>query len=292
MSHQYHESSRVFGSLDSPDLLIHCSTCFIGDARSSALFKEYMSGDFGKHLVKQYVDKLEELPILQLDSDELARDYFVLGIIQIGEYWRRFCHKHGSFPHAQWGLCGLEDEELCQELGKFQTQASRCPTCVDAEFTAVLLGQLPCPIDRANPLHLQKARQLQRLLEDLSRFTPISTDAVEALHGFCQSKLHRFRGCKPTDHVGAEICLWAKICSAWKVVNSWIWDRKGDAHSKQRLCKFHNQYACAGGPKPFLRPKLGMSKLRALAKDTKNDKTRFKMKKLCGHLAEGTGAVT
>ena len=260
--------------------------------RSSATFKAYMRGDFGTQLIREYLQKMRLLPSLGLDSQELAKDFFVLCIVQIGESWRRFCHKLQSFPYILWSLCELErPADLCMELAKFQRQARQCDQCVDPEFTAVLLGQLPSPIDPANPDHIQMALKIKQLLQDLSTFVPLSTDSVEALHGFSQSKLHRFRGSKPTDKTAKEICLWGKVVSAWNVVMKWIWDRTGDIHNGRRVAAFYNTSASKVGSSKPRRAKLTMPQVRAMAKDVEANPRRFKQKRLCGLLSAAAGVV-
>ena len=44
-----------------------------------------------------------------------------------------------------------------------------------------------------------KVGSLRSFLTDLAIFTPLSSDAVECVHGLYQAKLHRFRGRKPSD---------------------------------------------------------------------------------------------
>ena len=252
-----------------------------------------MLGDFGKQLVQNYVRKLTDLPSGPL-GPELRTEYFILCLLQIGESWRRFTHRHQGFPYQLWRLCDMEARDLCQQFGKFQEQAVLCPKCVDCEFTRILLSQVPYPIDPENPDHLQRLQKVQRLLEDLATFAPISTDSVEALHGFSQSKLGRVRGCKPTDSVAREICLWAKVCSAWKVLMTWVWDRTGDVQASRRVAGFFrkssNQFskespADSSGQhsKEFQSRKMTFSKLRTLAMG--DHAAKFKQKRLCGHFS-------
>ena len=247
-----------------------------------------MSGEFGEQLVREYLDKMRSMPSVRIGSESLARDFFVLCLAQIGESWRRFCHNHQSFPHVLCKLCALESTaDLCKELARFQQEARQCPECVDPEFTAVLLGKLPSPFDPANPDHVHIALKIQQFLQDLSVFTPVSTDSVEALHGFAQSSLHRFRGTKPTDNTAKEICLWGKLLSSWDVVMKWIWDRTGDTQARRRVSAFYNR--SSSSVRVGHRPKLTMLQVRAMSKVEDNAEPsrnpRFKRKRLCGFLA-------
>ncbi|CAK8986173.1 unnamed protein product [Durusdinium trenchii] len=146
---------------------------------STAFFKDYMTGVFGKQLVKEYIEKLKLMPHVGIETDSLFSDYFILCLLQIGECWRRFCYNLSSFPHALWRVLGLKERELCMQLAEFQRQVSKCTVCADPEFTAVLLSQLPNVIDCENPEHVQQAVKLQQVLADLACVAPLSTDAVE-----------------------------------------------------------------------------------------------------------------
>lgn len=172
------------------------------------------------------------------------------------------------------------------QLAEFQRQVSKCTVCADPEFTAVLLSQLPNVIDCENPEHVQQAVKLQQVLADLACVAPLSTDAVESLHGFTQTKLHRFRGSRPTDPAAREISVWGKICSAWNVIKTWIWDRTGDVQVNRRLAKYHNKSASADPSKERTRLKLIFSHLQMLSNAGPGDDGRFKQKRLCGHFSE------
>ena len=192
----------------------------------------------------------------------------------------------------------MEACDLCEQFGKFQAEAALCPKCVDCEFTRILLSQVPYPIDPENPNHLHRLQKVQRLLEDMAIFAPISTDSVEALHGFSQAKLARVRGCKPTDFVARQICLWAKVCSAWKVLMTWVWDRAGDVQASRRAAGFfrksRNQFSKArsGQQSKEVQPrKMTFSKLRTLAMGNPAipNAAKFKQKRLCGHFVAREG---
>ena len=228
--------------------------------------------------------KLDKFPAdrLLLNNRELAGDYFVLVLLQMGELWRRFVHNHDGFPYKWFELCHFSDSHgLCSRLVELQAEAAACDTCVDVEFSGALLSYLPSPLDLSNPQHQQKAMDVQRFLQSVAIFSPISTDQVEALHGYCQSKLHRFRGLKPTDAVASEITLWAKVTSAFAVVRKYIWDRCGDVQALRRLAAYKRF-----GPKDRGGPRggrLSWQHLRAMAANPDNEK--LKRRKLSGNLS-------
>lgn len=207
--------------------------CF--DPRSTDFFRECMDGTLGRCSISKYIAKLQACPEACLLSSALRRDFFVMVLVQIGETWRRFCHKRDAFPYIWWKLCDVEGDALIDLAREMQTQAAKCPSCVDPAFSGALLGFLPNPLQSGNNEHLKRVKQLQSFLRSASVFCPISTDATEALHGFSQAKLHRFRGNKPTDEVAKEITIWSKITSSYQTLRQWIWDRTGDSHGLRRL---------------------------------------------------------
>lgn len=194
-------------------------------------------------------------------------------LVQIGDVWRRFCHKRECFPYILWRLCNAEGEALAALIEDFQRQASQCPSCIDAEFSSVLLSYIPKPFSLSNGERCKRAREVQLFLRDVAAFCPISTDATEALHGFAQSKLHRFRGNKPTDAVSKEITIWSKITSAFRLVREFVWHRTGDPQALRRLSRISAQKNRVDG----------WQQLRAMGYSSQEKK--LKGKRLCGALS-------
>lgn len=246
--------------------------------RSAAFFKTFVSGEYGQTLVSHYVAKLQAFSTERLSTESVLNDYFVMFLLEVGEHWRRLTYKHSGFPFLWWQLCGLQGPELCAKIAEFQATASRCPLCVDTEFSGPLLRFLPFPIDPENPLHHEKAVRVQQFLTDCSRFVPVSTDQTEALHGFTQTKLHRFRGLRPTDDVAKEISLWAKVTSAYSSLRQYIWKRTGDVQARRRLAAFRMARNLKQEPKDV--KKFDWLHLRAMAQNP--DKDHAKQKRLCG----------
>ena len=204
--------------------------------RSARIFHKYVSGQFGVEMMLEYVDKLVYFP--EFNTPELARDAFCFGLQEIGECWKRFVHAHGSFPHVLFQLCSLNYEDFLQRYWHFQQLAETCPKCVDAEFSHVILTFIPSSAPAADALTRYKVFQLQTFLRDVATFAPISSDLVECLHGHYQSKLHRWRGCKPTDPVAQERMFWTSVVGAFGKLRTWMWNRHGDASANLRLWHF------------------------------------------------------
>lgn len=247
--------------------------------RSADLFKKWVSGQIGEDMVSEFVGKLRHFADFQLATTSMCKDFFILVLIQMGEAWRRFTHKHDSFPYVWWQLCDLETHELCSRILDLQARAGKCSECVDVEFSGALLDMLPSPFDVHDPDHQSRAVQVQRFLHDCSKYIPISTDQVEALHGYSQGKVYRFRGCRPTDQVGKEITFWSKVTSSFALIKRWVWDRKFDAHGLKRLAA----YGLSSKSKKRLHPQLTWQRLRQMAKNPESE-FKLKPKKLCGDL--------
>lgn len=238
-----------------------------------------MDGTLGHRAISQLLGKLETFPDVCLLSQTLCHDYFVMVVTQIGDVWRRFCHKRDSFPYILWQLCDAEGSALIDLTREMQRRAADFPCCVDPEFSGVLLQMLPSPVEPENNEHLERIKQVQSFLQDVSVFCPVSTDATEALHGFAQGKLHRFRGCKPTDEVAKEITIWSKITSSYHLLRKVIWSRTGDPQALRRLGSVKNT------------GKTGWEKLRAAALSA--NRSEPKIKRLSGSLScHGAWAFT
>ena len=238
---------------------------------------DFMSGDLGRQLVLSYVNKLETFPSLQprLNNSSIALDFFKMVVIQVGESRRRFCYKHDCFPFILWQLCNLQDDALYSRFSELQEVAVRHPCCADIEFTTCLLGHVPRPFDPRDPSHQERVAQVQRFLQDCATYAPVSTEQVEAAHGFMQTKLHRFRGLKPTDEVAREITLWSSVTAAYRSIEKYIWDRAGDHQGARRLA------ARARGTR--ITNSFSWEHIRAMALRGSIDHPRLKQKKLCGH---------
>lgn len=87
---------------------------------------------------------------------------------------------------------------------------------------------------------------LESILSDLAIWAPLSADIVECLHGASQSRLHRFRGGKPTDETARHMIVLEKITSAYAKFKSFMWERFGDKGALRRMNAYNkrkgNQY--------------------------------------------------
>ena len=226
--------------------LLSCNTCHIHvhvtTGRSSLTFLDFASGQIGLDLIRKYVDKLVSFPSMQ--QPDLARSYFQLVLEQLGESWRRFHHLQQAFPYKMFKLVGLSEDDWLREYRHLQGVMGVCPQCVDIEFSSVLLGYISKGDSEAEAR--RKILQVEQFLKDCTIFCPISSDVVECLHGATQTRLHRFRGARPTDETSKEIVVLDKITSAFGKFKDWVWRHFGDPRLLSRLCAYGqrkgNQY--------------------------------------------------
>ena len=183
--------------------------------------------------MSDYLQKLASFPSLQ--QPHLVQDFFEMCLDQIGDLWRRLVHSHASFPHKLFALCDLDHDEFLAQYRLFQGIVQQCETCADMEFTHMVLSYIP--ISSSPAATREKVLSLQLFLKDVATFAPMSTDLVECLHGFYQSKLHRWRGCKPTDPVAQERTTWVSITRSFGTLRKWIWDRFGDVRGRNRIAR-------------------------------------------------------
>jgi len=195
--------------------------------------------------MKGYVNKLIEFPAMR--APDFARSVFTLGLEEIGESWRRFYHEQQRFPFVILQLADLSHEDFMKEYRQLQIAERSCANCVDLEFSTLLLSYIPETEDCNCHDVKEKVLTLQRFLQDVAVWCPISADLVECLHGACQSRLHRFRGTKPTDAIAKEIVILDKITSAYSKFKDYMWTQLGDPKAFRRLesygrCDKGNQY--------------------------------------------------
>lgn len=208
--------------------------------RSSQVFQEFATGQLGIDLVQAYVNTLVEFSSLQQPS--FADSFFKLVLEQMTEGWRRFHHEQQCFPYPLFKLTSLSATDCLKEYRILQESARQCPQCFDLEFSTILLSYIPAGDAHANA----KIVEVQNFLSNVMIYCPISSDLVECLHGSCQSKLHRFRGTRPTDNISKDIVVLEKITSAYSKFKDWMERQLGDRKMLYRLHSYGqhkgNQY--------------------------------------------------
>ena len=210
--------------------------------------------------------------------------------------WSRghFCKQ--GFPYKIFDLLELEShDDFLNKYRDMQQAMSECTDCFDIEFSQPLLSFIPQTL-AGEQLHSRVIR-LKRFLHDVSVFVPISSDSVECIHGFFQSKIHRFRGRKVSDPSAQELSLWSTITTSYKVFWDSLWQELGDPQAKRRMYRFDtkgmNQYTDPSKRK-VQKLKAGQASVWTLGnmdKVCEQEKLSKKPKKLSGHLVKIKGHV-
>eukprot|EP00438_Fugacium_kawagutii_P022410 Skav209131 [mRNA] locus=scaffold682:262010:265350:+ [translate_table: standard] len=258
-----------------------------GAPRSSEVFLSYVSGTMGCELVATHINLLVEFSCLGLP--EFVESFFEMVLQQMGEFWRRFHHEQMKFPNRMFELTNLDHTNFLTKYRQFQGLERICPECIDLEFSSVLLAYIPEDSSPEAHSTLEKVKQIQRFLKDLTVFAPLSADLVECLHGTCQSKHVRFRGCRPSDPIAREITIHEKICGAYSKFKDWMWKHHGDHWARKRMCAYGtckgNQYTEGEGRKRLLTKKrpLTFDDLDGMLASSKLPRTP---RKICGGLVE------
>lgn len=183
-----------------------------------------------------YLAALASFPLLGVP--EMSQDFFRLALQAIGEHWRRFVFHTDGLPFTLFRLTDMSLCEFFQGYKKLQNCMCECAGCADVEFSTVLLSCIPREGELNDPAIRLKVQELQRFLKDMSVHAPLSTDAVECWHGYTQSMLHRFRGCKVTDPVAQERVLWASVCSSFSKFRKYMMGKYLDKYFFVRLASF------------------------------------------------------
>lgn len=197
-----------------------------------------------------------------------------------------------GFPCKLFVLLDMaSNDEFLEKYREFQDLATKCPDCIDMEFSMPVLSFIPKSLSGEEVW--SKVGSLRSFLTDLAIFTPLSSDAVECVHGLYQAKLHRFRGRKPSDSKAQELGLWAVITGSYERFRSRVWDEIGDKGAMHRMCRYgrkgSNQYTDrqerpTGPETPHAESsvwKMGhMDKVCTLESLAKKNR-----RKVCGHLS-------
>lgn len=242
-----HESSKQF-RIAGKNMRGLSSEAVLALLRSALLFRDFASGRLGLDMVEEFIDKLSAFSSLQVP--DFAQSFFQLALEQIGETWRRFFHELQRYPYKLFDLLDLQPQDFLQEFQRLRTREASCPQCLDVEFTAILVRYISEEDEKDPEVLKVKIQNITNFLRDLTVWSPISADLVECLHGTSQSRVHRFRGARPTDSTAQEVIVLDKITSAFGKFQSWMWSEYGDKSALRRLHAYNqkkgNQYSTPG----------------------------------------------
>ena len=214
--------------------------------RCKATFLKYCSGDFGLDLWT---------PSIYRSSS----NFHIWACLN--------CPRHAlQFALCVWGKCGgvsrLKDSAspsscldcwMLLQISSFSRTTAWCRQLNENVLNASTLSSQEWFLDFIPPSMgqgqeaMHRVASLRDFLVDLAIFARITADIVENLHGFCQAKLHRFRGMKPTEPVAQEVTLWGSITASFRAFRNSLWERIGDKVANNRLHRYgkqgQNQYS-------------------------------------------------
>ena len=117
---------------------------------------------------------------------------------------RRMDRKFKQTPYTLLALAGADPAAFAREWNALQRKYMLRPCCVDCEFTTGLFSAYPDILAVRLPSSLQFVTEIQEFMCNLCTWTPLTSDAVEILHGQLQWALSR-RGAQHVEHDRAAV---------------------------------------------------------------------------------------
>ena len=222
-------------------------------------FLQVIRGDLGRELLGTFLGLLTS-SLKDAISNGLTGGQSQLNLIFqmviccVTDFYRRFVQEFMQPPYTLLALANADAQTFVSEWKRIHQKRAKCRFCVDIEFTAALLDAYPEDID-SFPADIE---EVQELLQRIAVWSPITSDAVEILHGQMQWCLSR-RGAMhvKSGHTGVEISLpsaaikqhkWLSESVAagtmpTKAVSSGMQRMSGNTSSNQHTCRAVNNAA-------------------------------------------------
>ena len=106
-------------------------------------FLDFASGRFGESIIANFLGQLrcQELARhCQLCSDHsIVETCFQLIVWGMSDIWWRCCLPANTFPYHMFSLALCDEPTFEEKWKEFRTMCHKCPTCMDAGFSAMLL---------------------------------------------------------------------------------------------------------------------------------------------------------
>lgn len=154
-------------------------------------FLNVVSGKLGDELIQRYVELLqsglqEAVQMGMAPSAERLNLLFNIALLCISDVHRRFKDFFRSPPYTLFQLLDLSASDFADAFSSLEERFQRCPSCFDFEFSAALIGQHQ-GFSAGDGCRKDFVRlEVQDLLRDISRFTPVTSDVVEIKNGNVQ----------------------------------------------------------------------------------------------------------
>ena len=177
-------------------------------------FMNLVQGRFSARLVQGYLhtlqDGLEEAIRMGLHPlQEQLNLIFALAVTCMSDCHRRFHRDYATYPFALFNLLDVTDTAaFVSAWKKVEVRHRKCPSCVDAEFTGVLVQHFARLSKKTSGQQEAAKAEIRALLEDIASWCPMTSDTVELKNGgtqWCVSR--RGRSAVKSPDVAAELTL-------------------------------------------------------------------------------------
>ncbi|CAE7199753.1 unnamed protein product, partial [Symbiodinium necroappetens] len=223
------------------------------------LFLSWSSGDFGRNMMAGFLKNLASFDLadyLRASADTTTPEtFFQLTVFSLSDTWRRFVLAVQSLPWLLFSLVACEDPDFIARWDEFCQVFRKCPDCVDAGFSALLLGF--GPLAGVEPsIRIQFARDVRGLLLSIATFCPLATDSVENVHGQNQFNQFTWRGTPKTSTSASEVSILSRLKIEHAHLKSLVLAKT--MPSKRVMADMQKSFGCTkkrSQPRPIASPK-------------------------------------
>ena len=164
---------------------------------SKEKFLQVIQGDLGKELLRSYIgvlsNSLKEATAMGLQgTQEQLNLIFQMICVSLTDLQRRLVQEFMQPPYTLLALADADFPSFVSGWQQLQQRHKKCKQCVDVEFTSALLNAYPTRMSsELTPEQAPEVEEVQALLRAICTWCPLTSDAVEILHGQMQWCLSR-----------------------------------------------------------------------------------------------------
>lgn len=178
--------------------LSRANPCYEEQGRESKeKFLQVIQGDLGKELLRSYIgvlsNSLKEATAMGLQgTQEQLNLIFQMICVSLTDLQRRLVQEFMQPPYTLLALADADFPSFVSGWQQLQQRHKKCKQCVDVEFTAALLNAYRTRMSsELTPEQAPEVEEVQALLRAICTWCPLTSDAVEILHGQMQWCLSR-----------------------------------------------------------------------------------------------------
>ena len=163
--------------------------------KSMESFLNIVSGAFGANLVHRTAllldDGLQETIEMGglVPTPERLTLFFRLVVSCMTDVWRRMIWDYSRYPFKWFEIlsCDFTLEQFAQRWDEILKEKSRGCSCIDTEFSRVLLAECPSPMsEQSTEVQAAIHKEVKEILTHIAMFSPMTADSVEIKHGNMQ----------------------------------------------------------------------------------------------------------